>query len=378
MNVKRSPIIACLATIGLAASLSACGTGGATTSPSITPLPPAPTILPSTSPTPDPGQVAIDGFLAKMRDGPHLSAEMTGTIALDPQYTFPLYGRFEATSSASRLLLVQEGLGSASWERVQVVDDVWSRSDAEWGKIAKAPPLEDLRIALHGITTMRDDGPVDAAGAAGRRLSGSIDLRSDAFGAVVAGGTDQATVEAIVLEDGTPVSLAVTMDVFDLLLTVVPDVPGVIQAPPALAPHVSTDGGYGMLMPTTWSAEPSGDVGGEFIRTLTESFYVRTFCQPKAALTLETWSNDGIEFYRNEWSTDPTTVTSTSVGPSTDRLDAVVSDWQGTVDGDAMHILNVAAVGATRACDFQWFNAPGHEASDRAGVLQLLASLTVD
>ena len=61
-----------------------------------------------------------------------------------------------------------------------------------------------------------------------------------------------------------------------------------------------------------------------------------------------------------------------------DRLDAVVSDWQGTVDGDAMHILNVAAVGATRACDFQWFNAPGHEASDRAGVLQLLASLTVD
>jgi hypothetical protein len=259
-----------------------------------------------------------------------------------------------------------------------VNDDVWTRSEAEWGEIADARPLEDLRIALHEITSMRDDGPVDVAGAAGRRLSGSLDLRSDAFGAVVAGGTDQATVEAIVLEDGTPVSLAVTMDVFELLLTVIPDVPGVIGAPPALAPHVSKDGGYGMLIPKTWLAEPSGDPGGEFIKTLSESFYVRTFCQPKADLTLQTWSSDGIAFYGNEWSAEPTTVTSTAVGPSTGRLDAVVSDWQGTVDGDRMHIVNVAAVGATRACDFQWFNAPGHEASDRAGILQLLASLTLD
>jgi hypothetical protein len=309
-----------------------------------------------------------------MRAGPVLSADITGTEVLDATFTFPVYGRFESTKWRSRLLLAVDGLNGAVWERLVIDGKVQTRASGAWATQDAPPPTEDLAAALAGITDVTDLGPEMLDGRPGRHLQTNLHLTSDVFGAVIVGGSTVATLDAHVRADGSPVTLGLKLDIWDLTLTV-RRTPPVVGGPAEVRKHAAKALGYSLSIPTDWKVEPAASEG-EWFTSAFDDAAVRSFCRP-STLDLAGWAGDGVEYYAKAWHADPTTTTRTVVGADGHRLDAVVTDWSGTVDGAPTSIVNVAVVGTAHSCDWQLFNEPGQEPFDHARLIQLLGSLSL-
>ncbi len=117
---------------------------------------------------------------------------------------------------------------------------------------------------------------------------------------------------------------------------------------------------YRLVLPDDWDTEvDTNEEFTDFHDAPDGSVEVVAYCAKDTGLDLATWTQDGIDFYTEEWGSAP------SEQPRSATLGgqpATITAWStAEVSGTPSFAINIAVIHGDRSCDQQWLSDPGNE-----------------